>query len=561
MIIEWLSFPLFFCFLITGSLHSQPQYGMGKKQEILDAYTRLALKYDTIPKPLKTQNLNRISVAQLANIVDLSLLTEKDSWDLDLLKSEYNLLIDVSPSGLNDHSFFKNGHLFSFQNKDISLQIDPLLYLAIGDDRHSTTTPFRNSRGLSIRGNINKKVFFRTSIIENQAKFLPHIEKRIVDRNAIPGQGFYKRYQSNIFKKINGWDFLNADGILTYQPSTHFRASIGHGSFFLGNGYHSLLLSDYADNYFFLEFNTSIGIFNYKNIFAELAPIGSTIDVPGDLLAPKKYMATHYLTIAISKKLELSLFETVIFGRKDHFEFQYLNPLILYRVVEQKLDSPDNVMLGFDMNYKIGSKTKIYGQLLIDEMKTGEIFSGNGWWGNKIGYQLGYKQLDLFGIDHFDIQMEYNAVRPFTYSHKSSPKLDYSVASYSHYNLELAHPLGANFREGLLLLKYRINRKWSLSGKLITARVGKSISENIGQDILLPNDTRVNDFSNKIGQGDKTNILQLSTILSYEIRNNYYADFHFQYRKEQSNSGLFNEKSTYFCISFRANISHQKLDY
>ena len=95
--------------------------------------------------------------------------------------------------------------------------------------------------------------------------------------------------------------------------------AIGHGSFFLGRGYSSLLLSDYADNFFFVELNTSLGIFNYKNIFAELAPKGSTINQVGDPLAPKKYMAAHYLSFAVSKRLEISLFESVIFGRENHF--------------------------------------------------------------------------------------------------------------------------------------------------------------------------------------------------------------------------------------------------
>ena len=147
------------------------------------------------------------------------------------------------------------------------------------------------------------------------------------------------------------------------------------------------------------------------------------------------------------------------------FEFQYLNPLILYRVVEQKLDSPDNVMLGLDMNYKFGRRTLAYGQLLIDELKISELFKNNGWWGNKIGYQLGIKHYDLFNIKRLNLQFEYNSVRPYTYSHRAAEGLDYSIASYSHYNQELAHPLGANFRELILLGSYRFSPKWTLSGK------------------------------------------------------------------------------------------------
>ena len=57
-----------------------------------------------------------------------------------------------------------------------------------------------------------------------------------------------------------------------------------------------------------------------------------------------------------------------------------------------------------------------------------------------MGIQLGAKYIDAFGIKNLDLQLEYNRVRPFTYSHRDS------VANYTHYNQPLAHPLGANFR-------------------------------------------------------------------------------------------------------------------
>ena len=545
----------------TSYLISQAQYGFGKKQEFLDAFERISLKYDTTQNALKITQQSGFSFLRIMELLENSHLTRKDKWDIGLLKTKYPSFTDVFFSENKQSSFFKRGRIFSFRNNDVSVRVDPLIYFGIGRDRNNKETIFRNSRGFSISGNLIKKVFFRTSILENQARYFKHIERRIANRNAIPGQGFYKRYESGVFDAINGWDFLNAEGVLTYRPSEYFTARIGHGSFFLGNGYNSLLLSDYSDNFFFLELNTSIGIFNYKNIFAELAPIGSTIDQVGDLLAPKKYMATHYLSVAISKKLEISLYESVVFGRENNFEFQYLNPLILYRVVEQKLDSPDNVMLGLDINYKVSDKTKAYCQFLIDEMRVGEFFSGSGWWGNKVGYQFGAKHFGLFGIDHLDVQAEFNTVRPFTYAHRATNGLDYSIASYSHYNQELAHPLGANFREVLFLWKYRISQKWSIKGKFLRTEVGRSNTTNIGQDILLSTDTRENDYSNKTGQGDSSNIFQFSSVLSYHISHSYYTDLQFLYRNEQSKSEDFDVKSMYFGISFRANMSQQKLDY
>ena len=552
-----------FVMTLSCAVLSQAHYGVGKNQELLDAFFRLELKYSTSKYPAKISNLNGFLIKDLLNVIDFEETTQRDIEDIEFLKNQYSSFFSTIPDNPDKKKiFFTKGHFLSYENDDLYVQLDPTVYIQFGDDTKNDGIVFRNTRGFRLSGNIRKKVFFRTALFENQAKFLPHIEQRISDRNSIPGQGFFKTYQSSFIDNLKGWDYLNAEAMLTYRPSEYFRMSIGHGNHFLGNGYHSLLLSDYSDNYFYLEFNTSIGIFNYKNIFAALAPIGSTIDMLGDELAPKKYMAAHYLSIKPHKNLEFSLFESVIFGREDHFEFQYLNPLILYRVVEQKLDSPDNVMIGLDINYRIRNRSTLYGQLLIDEMKIGELLKSSGWWGNKIAYQLGLRHIDFLDIDHLDLLVEYNSVRPFTYSHRTlSEEADFSIGAYSHYNQELAHPLGANFRELLGIVNYMFNTKWSIQWKALWAATGKSDLENHGENILIPNESRVQDFDNKIAQGNKTKIFQLGSILTYSPWNNYYADLHFLYRNQNSENGHNDSKSLYFAVSIRANMSHQKLDY
>src|SRR5690606_25694881 len=116
----------------------------------------------------------------------------------------------------------------------------------------------------------------------------------------------------------------------------------------------------------------------------------------------------------------IGLFESVVFGRKNHFEFSYLNPVIFYRSIEQQNGSPDNAMVGLDAKANVAKKLQFYGQLLLDEFKLSEIKAGNGWWANKWGYQLGAKYIDAFGVNNLDLQVEHNRVRPFTYSHRDS---------------------------------------------------------------------------------------------------------------------------------------------
>ena len=67
-----------------------------------------------------------------------------------------------------------------------------------------------------------------------------------------------------------------------------------------------------------------------------------------DILLDKKYAAIHHLSVNPTKWLTLGLFEAVIFGRKNDFDFVYLNPVIFLRTAEKQNNSPDNGFVGFD---------------------------------------------------------------------------------------------------------------------------------------------------------------------------------------------------------------------
>ena len=66
----------------------------------------------------------------------------------------------------------------------------------------------------------------------------------------------------------------------------------------------------------------------------------------GDKLVGKKYAAMHHLDVNVTKWLNIGLFEGVIFGSKNHFDFGYLNPIIFYRSIEQQNGSFDNSLVG-----------------------------------------------------------------------------------------------------------------------------------------------------------------------------------------------------------------------
>ncbi len=109
--------------------------------------------------------------------------------------------------------------------------------------------------------------------------------------------------------KNTGWDYSDARGGVTFNAAKYIDFQFCHDKNFIGNGYRSLFLSDFGNNYLFLKINTKIWKLNYQNIFIELNPQFPTEVRGQDLLLDKKYAAIHHLSFNATKWLNLGLFE------------------------------------------------------------------------------------------------------------------------------------------------------------------------------------------------------------------------------------------------------------
>ena len=498
----------------------------------------------------------------------LSIFSISDQEQLKKFIGEYD---EINPYiKINKREDTKNGsgfwgafysvpyHLYRVSTDDFELRVNPIINIQGGSS--SGNAIYQNTRGLKIKGSIDRKIYFYSTIYENQREFLPFVNQRINRWGAIPGQGFYKGYQSNILTSFNGWDYLNAQAYTGLKISKSIDLQLGFGNNFIGDGHRSLLLSDYSHNYLYLKLNTNVWKFHYQNLFTELAPISST-QSEGDKLLPKKYMVAHYLDFKPSSRISIGLYEAVVFSRNNQFEIQYINPVILYKTIEQFLDSPDNVLIGLNLSYVPVDGTKLYGQLMLDEFRSDQIFAGNGWWGNKIAYQLGVKHYDLFNIDRLDLQLEYNTARPYTYSHRVTDETGNVLTSYSHFNQALAHPLGANFNEIIFEIKYQPSSDVRLSTKILKSNYGDSITENIGFDFLLNNETRAENFGNFTGQGIPIEVTLLDLGISYELFPGYYAELRYLYRNQTSETATLNDKTSYISLGVSVNMFNKRIDY
>jgi len=162
------------------------------------------------------------------------------------------------------------------------------------------------------------------------------------------------------------------------------------------------------------------------------------------------------------------------------------------------------------------------------------------------------------------LQLEYNTVRPYTYSHgrELSVITEYSNASYSHHSQPLAHPLGANFKEVLLSAKYQWSDKFYFQGRMMFSKYGEDGPEdNFGNNILLVNTSRNMDFGNETAQGLQTEIMMLGFNASYQLMYNYYLDLDVIYRKSDSELTSKQIDTKYMSLGLRVNMGREQLDY
>ncbi|MEQ8478137.1 hypothetical protein [Fulvivirga sp.] len=477
-------------------------------------------------------------------------LSEVDKFNLNYLSNdnwEWSEISNESSKPILKHFYKSKSDLYHVNEPDFDLHINPVLYLGAGQESSSDVKTFVNTRGVEIRGMIDKKVGFYSFIGENQFIGPEYVRNYISTNLVVPHEGFWKGF------KDDGVDFFTARGYINFNATKHIELQFGHDRFNVGNGYRSLILSDFAPASLFLRMNTKVWKLNYTNLFTQMT--ANVRGNSGGLTAadgyPNKYLAFHHLGLNIGKKLNVGIFESVIYSKPDSVgnnpELKYLNPIIFYRAIEQQNGSSDNVLLGLDFKWLAAKRISLYGQLALDEFLLENVKEGNGWWANKFAFQLGGEYIDAFGIRNLDLQAEANIARPYVYSHSSQ------YGEYSHYRQPLAHPLGANFKEWVGIVRYQPVKKLYLTGKLIAANYGVDRpDENWGGNILLDNRTREKEYGNEIGQGVSTDLLMANFTASYQLKHNVFIDATLVHRSVKSD--LAEEYTNFTSFSLRWNI-------
>ncbi len=514
----------------------------------------------TSVKPYRRDNIIK-SIHQFDTIYPTVRFTYIDGKNMEYFDNDNSEWIDSDTINSDNPIYYfyrTKADLYSAKSEDFMIRINPVLQFGIGADTfQSDLGRFVNTRGVEARGWIAQKVGYYIYIGENQARYTNYVQNYTNKVGGVPGNGYYKNF------KGTGVDYLTTRGYVDFTTAKFINVNFGRDKNFFGNGYRSLQLSDFSEDYLFLRLKTKVWRLEYTNLFADLT---SDFIRGGDRLLPKKYAAFHHLSLNATSFLNIGLFEGVVFRRADVFEFQYLVPLIFYRGVEQGLGSPDNAFIGADVKINFLRAFSVYSQVMIDDMNITALRAGTGYWANKLGSQLGIKYVDAFTVENLDLQLEGNWVRPYTYTHYDS------VSNYTHYNQPLAHPLGANFSEWIVIARYQPAKNFWMTAKWFDIWMGqdslKGISPNItstnfGGNIqqMATEPTVKAIYGNKIGQGVSTHLTIGSLTLTYMLKHNLFIDAGLTYRAAYSNVHRYDEGVIYWYASVRLNIPAKLFEF
>jgi hypothetical protein len=458
-----------------------------------------------------------------------------------------------------------NEHLLKVVEEDYWFTADFLLDLQFGKDNSDVSFTYNNSRVLQLNGGLGKDFSFSATIYESQGRFAEYVNEFIENpsltfrpafsEGLVPGRGKAKRFKDDAF------DYPVAEGYLSYTPGKFLQFQFGHGRNFIGDGYRSFLLSDVAAPSLYLKASAEFWKLKYTNIWIWGRDLRPTAVLNGGEHR-KKYIAMHYLSINLSERWTLGLFETAISAPENGLDADFFNPVIFYRSVEfNRGEDAGNALVGLTVKYKASDQISLYSQLVIDEFSVGNL-TNLGDWRNKFSIQLGAKYFDAFEVKDLFLQGEFNYARPYTFAHRDP------VLNFANNNQPLGHFWGANFWEFVGIARYKKDR-WSGAAKLVVGKKGFDFEDetiSYGGNVFQSYNDRLGDTGNALAQGNQGFLVNLDLQGNYLLNpsNNLSLFAGLSYRNldlDVNTNGFSNGSNVWFRAGIRADLFNWYFDF
>jgi hypothetical protein len=360
------------------------------------------------------------------------------------------------------------------------LRWGPLLDASLGVDPQAENALFhRTGAGLWLDADAGKTLNFHLDGQAWSEGFPRYLERYVAGTGITPGEGY-------AYGTAPAYTHFDVNGHVSWDPGRYFNLTAGRGRNSFGEGHRSLLLSTEAQGYPYLRITTTLWKIKYVNLFAAMNDIRGADGDPTQF--KRKYAAMHYLSWNATRRLNVALFEAIIFdggsgAYRRGFDVSYLNPIIFYRPIEFNLGSPDNALLGAAINVKVGRNTLLYSQFVLDEFLWYHVRNGTGWYANKQSVQLGAVARDAFQVPGLTLRGEWNYIRPYMYTHINN------LQNYAHMGQPLAHPYGSNVHEFVAHAE-REQGRLLYGVRLSHAYMGADSVDSYGNNIFRPETDR-----------------------------------------------------------------------
>lgn len=355
----------------------------------------------------------------------------KETW----LSHHLDSLFDSIPRSSNISKRLIAENWIVLSDTNYTICVNPLFSFAKGNNI------WENTRGGIVQGKLGNKLFIKSDFQETQSRNPISVSNYIESHDVYPALGRTRPFGDN------GYDYAVSSANIVFKLNPMFTFDFGYDRHFIGNGVRSVIMdnSNFPASYF--EITTQLGKITYHNLYAKYNDISNRLS-PTEGFA-NKFGSFQYLEWNVFKDFSLGLFQGIIQGNdslsnRNVLDINYWNPILFMRPVEFAMGSPDNALIGLDINYIFKNKVQTYGQFLIDDINVSELVKRNGFFQNKFAHQLGIKFKDNIGSFRLAFGYEYNQVRPYVYAHK------YPIQAYSHHGESLGHQLGANFKENII---------------------------------------------------------------------------------------------------------------
>ncbi len=464
-----------------------------------------------------------------------------------LLKHRYDSIINYGEDG-KQHSWayrkLFNEHLIDYKSPGSTFYGDILPDFEIGRDFSGHNTTNLTSLGFQLGGSVGSKFYYNVSGYASSGDFPEYLNTYINQVGIVPGQAYDRTLNQN-----PEWYYITA--VASYTPNKFINIAIGRDKTFIGDGYRSMLLSDYASPYPFFRLTGTLGPLRYMAMWTDMNDPATTSQYG---INRKKFGVFHYLDWTVSKRVSLGLFDQVTGYFTDDngvarpFDFNYINPLIFTKPLNNASGDPDKSLLGFTGKYKITNGVTAYGQFALDEFASKSFFSDSGSSRNKYAWQLGLRGANMFTVKNLNYLVEYNTAKPYTYQARSA------IENYSENGEPLAHPWGANFKEVVGLLNYSYER-FDFSEETDLGKYGLDLNGlNYGKDIFMLWTQPARTVGNYTGQGLTTSLVYLQGKVAYVLNPKYNLRLELVgiFREEKNTE--FNDKTTWLTIGLSSSF-------